>query len=107
VRGYTWWPLFDFVDWSHASNGRPIEEFWVRVDGPEGAMSVSPVRPPGKPGDAIGAFLRRMGVWRLAPRPDGTLDRIETAIVARLRTLAADGTGGVAAVGANPGGGSG
>ncbi|MDQ3694699.1 MAG: family 1 glycosylhydrolase [Chloroflexota bacterium] len=90
VRGYTWWPLFDFVDWSHASGGRPIEEFWVRVNGPNGSSTVAPVYPPGRPGDPIGAFLRRMGAWRLEPDPEGTLHRVETAVVDRMRALTAD-----------------
>lgn len=89
VRGYTWWPLFDFVDWSHASGGRTVEEFWVRTVRPDGAESISPVLPPGKPGDDIDAFLRRMGLWRLAPGPDGTLDRLETGVAGLVRTLTA------------------
>lgn len=89
VRGYTWWPLFDFVDWSYASGGRTVEEFWVRTTHPDGAETISPVHPPGKPGDDVGAFLRRMGLWRLSPRPDGTLDRLETGVVDRLRVLTA------------------
>jgi beta-glucosidase/6-phospho-beta-glucosidase/beta-galactosidase len=27
IRGFTWWPLLDFVDWSYASGGRNVEEF--------------------------------------------------------------------------------
>jgi beta-glucosidase len=105
VRGYTWWPLFDFVDWSHASGERTIEEFWVRVDGLDGSATVSPVHPPGRPGDPTGAFLRRMGAWQLSPRPDGTLDRVETPVVDRMRALTAGGPdGGALGVGTSVGG---
>ena len=89
VRGYTWWPLFDFVDWSYASGGRTVEEFWTRTDTPDGGDAIAPVEPPGGPGDDIDVFLRRMGLWRLASRPDGTLDRLETSVVDRMRTLSA------------------
>lgn len=91
VRGYTWWPLFDFVDWSHASSGRPVEEFWLRAAGTDGAISIAPVLPPAAPGDPVDAFLRRMGVWRLETRGDDTLHRVETAVVDRLRALTREG----------------
>ena len=42
VIGFTWWPLFDFVDWSWASGGQVVEEFYVRDD--PGAVP-HPVRP--------------------------------------------------------------
>jgi hypothetical protein len=91
VRGFTWWPLFDFVDWAHACGGRPIEEFLRRTVDPDGTPTLSPFLPPGAPGDGAAAFLRRMGAWRLAARPDGSLARIETPVVDRFRALAARG----------------
>jgi Beta-glucosidase/6-phospho-beta-glucosidase/beta-galactosidase len=57
VRGYTWWPLFDFVDWSWAAGGANVEEFEVDV-----------VRDPAR-GKAD--FLRRMGLIRLDDTADG------------------------------------
>lgn len=87
VRGLTWWPLFDFVDWAIAAGGRPVEEFWVRRPDDD-APALSPVHPPGRPGDPISTFLRRMGAWRLVAQPDGTLDRVETAVAGRIRELA-------------------
>ena len=62
VVGLTWWPLFDFVDWSWASGGDTVEEFFVRT-GPDG--SPVPVAPMGTPGGEIDPFLRRMGLYRL------------------------------------------
>ena len=106
VRGYTWWPLFDFVDWSHASGGRTVEEFWLRTAGADGAVSIAPSLPPAAPGAPIDAFLRRMGIWRLESRDDGSLHRVETAVVDHMRALTRDGvprTAAVATVGMGPG----
>ena len=48
IRGYTWWPIMDFVDWSFASAGRNVEEFVVddevvRARESVGASSKTPV----------------------------------------------------------------
>jgi beta-glucosidase/6-phospho-beta-glucosidase/beta-galactosidase len=90
VRGYAWWPLFDFVDWAHASGGRPVEEIMARTVDIRGATVLTPIRPPAGPDDSAAAFLRRMGLWRLSPRPDGTLERIETGVAERLRALTSE-----------------
>ncbi|MCU1525562.1 MAG: family 1 glycosylhydrolase [Microbacteriaceae bacterium] len=85
IRGYTWWPLLDFVDWSYASGGRNVEEFLVDDDviasrtssvGPAGVRAKTP-------------FLRRMGLVRLDERADGTLERTRTSAAERFATLAA------------------
>lgn len=74
IRGYTWWPLLDFVDWSFASGGRNVEEFQVDDDvvasrtfslSASGARSKTP-------------FLRRMGLVRLDESADGSLARTRT-----------------------------
>ena len=75
VRGLTWWPLFDFVDWSWGSGGAVVEEFWVRVNG-----VVTPVIPPPK-SEGLTSYFRRMGLWSLA-ESEGP--------IARVRTIAAD-----------------
>ena len=67
IRGYTWWPLFDFVDWSWAAGGANVEEFEVEV-----------IRDPAR---GRGDFLRRMGLVRLDETADG---------LARTPTVAAD-----------------
>lgn len=102
IRGYTWWPLFDFVDWSVASGGRTVEEFWKRDDDRDGA--IVPVEPPANPGDPVAAFLRRMGLWRLSSQPDGTLDRVETTVVDDMRARTAASRDGVTTAGAEVGG---
>lgn len=78
IRGYTWWPLFDFVDWSWAAGGRNVEEFLVAVTTVGGATDVAATPPLGDPAEGKTAFLRRMGVVRLDEQPDGTLHRTVT-----------------------------
>ncbi|WP_022901130.1 family 1 glycosylhydrolase [Humibacter albus] len=76
VRGYTWWPLVDFVDWSYASGGRNVEEFVVDESvvaartRPSAATSKTP-------------FLRRMGLVRLEEQADGSLLRVRTPAAER------------------------
>jgi beta-glucosidase len=85
ILGCTWWPMFDFVDWSIASAGRSIEEFLVRT-----ADETAPALVPslGSTGDDVASFLRRMGIWRLEPLVDGTLARRPTALVDAFRRVA-------------------
>jgi hypothetical protein len=78
IRGYTWWPLFDFVDWSWASGGRNVEEFIVERAGDGGEVQLGASPPLGDPAAGKSAFLRRMGLVRLDEQPDGTLARIPT-----------------------------
>ncbi len=91
VRGYTWWPLTDFVDWSWASGGRNVEEFLL--DGAPGTSSVD--QRFGDPVAGRAAFLRRMGLFALRPAPDGTLRRVRTAAA---DAFAAAATSGVVAL---------
>jgi hypothetical protein len=84
---YTWWPLFDFVDWGIAAGDRPLEDFLVRArkqDGTEvlvtNALTTSTI----PPGDGIAPWLKRMGLWRLEPSPTG-LERVEMAAARAFR----------------------
>jgi len=71
LRGITWWPLFDFVDWSWGSGGGVVEEFYTRING-----VISPVIPP--PHSAgIAAYFRRMGLWTLHENA-GVISRVHT-----------------------------
>ena len=79
VRGWTWWPVFDFVDWSYASGGENVEEFAVAPEVLAARQRVGGAKEP---------FLRRMGLVRLEERADGTLDRVETAAAAAFRAVA-------------------
>ncbi|MBT2502256.1 family 1 glycosylhydrolase [Curtobacterium sp. ISL-83] len=82
VRGSTWWPVFDFVDWSYASGGRNVEEFGVPDDvvAERRAAAASGAKTP---------YLRRMGLIRLEEQSDGSLERVETAAATRFRAITA------------------
>ncbi len=79
LRGYTWWPLFDFVDWSWAAAGANVEEFAVVLVGADGSTTVGPAPSLGDPADGKTPFLRRMGLVRLEETVDGRLDRVPTS----------------------------
>lgn len=81
VIGLTWWPLFDFVDWSWGSDGAVIEEFYTRIDG-----EVSPIVPPPF-AEGIGSYFRPMGLWRLQLNDDN-IERVPTIASAEFRRLA-------------------
>jgi hypothetical protein len=88
IVGLTWWPLMDFVDWSWASGGSVVEEFYRR-DGPGGPPH--PVSPLGTPGGPVVPFLRRMGLYRLDDVA-GKLERRRTSALDHFRRQAiADG----------------
>ncbi|PZE26028.1 family 1 glycosylhydrolase [Curtobacterium sp. MCBD17_028] len=76
LRGYTWWPLFDFVDWSYASGGRNVEEFAV----PDEVVAARVV------GGRKTPSLRRMGLVRLEEQADGSLQRVPTGAAAAFGT---------------------
>ena len=81
VRGYTWWPLLDFVDWSWAAGGRNVEEFAVAVRQADGSTTVTPAPPLGEPADGRTPFLRRMGLVRLdETSPAAPLRRTPTPV---------------------------
>ncbi|WP_144766151.1 family 1 glycosylhydrolase [Curtobacterium sp. 9128] len=80
VRGWTWWPVFDFVDWSYASGGRNVEEFAVAADVLAERAGSARKTP----------YLRRMGLVRLEEQPDGTLTRVPTAAASAYRNAAGD-----------------
>ncbi|MGN6324610.1 family 1 glycosylhydrolase [Pseudolysinimonas sp.] len=68
LRGYTWWPLVDFVDWSWAAGGRNVEEFQVPPEVVAERAASGSIEP----------YLRRMGLARLEER-DGVLHRVPDA----------------------------
>jgi beta-glucosidase/6-phospho-beta-glucosidase/beta-galactosidase len=56
VVGYTWWPLFHFVDWAYRESSGPAEDYLVA-----------------------------MGLYDLVPDDVGVLERVRTAAVDRFR----------------------
>jgi beta-glucosidase/6-phospho-beta-glucosidase/beta-galactosidase len=87
LRGYTWWPMLDFVDWSWAASGTNVEEFAVMQVLADGSTSIGPAPSLGDPADGKTAFLRRMGLIRLEERGDGSLDRVATPAADAFREL--------------------
>lgn len=86
IRGLTWWPLFDFVDWSFASGGSSVEEFLVAHPAGDGRR-YAPLPPMAPSGSGPEAYLRRMGLLRVEPDETG-LARIPTAASDLYRILA-------------------
>ena len=66
VRGLTWWPLLDFVDWSIASGGRNVEEFVLDAANSDDATAETFA----DPDDGLTPFFRRMGLLTLIEQPD-------------------------------------
>jgi beta-glucosidase/6-phospho-beta-glucosidase/beta-galactosidase len=87
VRGLTWWPVFDFVDWSFVGDGQSVEEFLVHHPDGDGVPALTMPLPLGDPSDGVTAFFRRMGLIRLEEAADGSLVRRETAAASAYRTL--------------------
>ena len=87
LRGYTWWPLFDFVDWSWAAGGSNVEEFIVARVAVDGTTVIGPAPPLGDPADGKNPFLRRMGLVRLDEHSDGALTRSPTPAADAFREL--------------------
>lgn len=93
LRGYTWWPVFDFVDWSWAADGANVEEFAVVRVLADGSSTVGPAPSLGDPADGKTAFLRRMGVIRLEEQADGSLERIPTPAADAFREISGGSAG--------------
>lgn len=74
VRGLTWWPLLDFVDWSIASGGRNVEEFVLDPQTSTDAATETFASTEG----GLEPFFRRMGLIELVEGPDGSIGRVPT-----------------------------
>ena len=89
LRGLTWWPLLDFVDWSFTAGGSSVEEFLIpNAKTPQESYTVQ--QPLGDPADGVEPFLRRMGLIRLEAGPDGVLDRLLTPSAHAFRVVSDD-----------------
>lgn len=90
LRGLTWWPLFDFVDWSFTAGGASVEEFLVS-DSESASATYTVQQPLGDPADGVEPFLRRMGLVRLQANAGGGLDRVATSSAKAFRSASSDG----------------
>ena len=89
IRGYTWWPLIDFVDWSYASGGRNVEEFVLDRTATDGATVPHAEQYFADASAGRATFFRRMGLLTLTEAPDGSLGRSTTAAARLFVALAA------------------
>lgn len=78
IRGYTWWPLVDFVDWSYASGGLNVEEFVTDTE------AAAHDEDGGAPSEAKPLFFREMGLITVDPHD---LSRISTAAATQFAAL--------------------
>lgn len=85
IRGLTWWPLIDFVDWSYIADGASVEEFVAGVFDPGRRELVAESIPRRNRNAGIPAFARRMGLFTLE---DDGLRRTATAAVEEFVQLA-------------------
>lgn len=88
--GYTWWPLFDLIDWSYRAGARPVEDFIARLGPPlldtdqlsrmmEGLGWSSLEHLP------LEAYLAPMGLWALEMSFEGTFKRVATGLEEQYR----------------------
>lgn len=89
VRGVTWWPLIDFIDWSVNAAGRSVEEFVGGVVDPATNELVAVPTPKRDVERGIDSLARRMGLLALAEDEHGSLTRRQTAVADRLKEFAA------------------
>ncbi len=84
--GYTWFPMFDLIDWVYRAGARPVEDFIARHEAP--ALYPQIIH---KMIDVMGwnsldnlpleAFLSPMGLYGLKMQFDGTFERVQTKLV--------------------------
>lgn len=103
--GYTWWPLFDLVDWSYRAGARPIEEFIARMGPPtldtkQVAGMIEAMRWNSLEQLPLEAYLAPMGLYSLQMQFDGTFARLATRLVEEYRSVVASGAEMVGEIGA-------
>lgn len=84
--GYTWWPLFDMIDWSYRAGARPIEDFIARMGPPALDMQqvsnmVNALKWQSLEHMPLEAYLAPMGLYELEMSFDGTFHRVHTPLV--------------------------
>lgn len=99
--GYTWWPLFDLIDWVYRSGARPVEDYMARHED----QNLDPQTLP-KMINHLGwntldnlpleAYLAPMGLYTLKMQFDGTFARILTPLVEEYREATSRSVGSIA-----------
>lgn len=94
--GYTWWPLFDMIDWSYRAGARPIEDFIARMGPPildlqQIAKMVDAMKWQSLERLPLEAYLAPMGLYSLEMQFDGTFGRVHTPLVDAYRAAVRDG----------------
>lgn len=84
--GYTWWPLFDMIDWSYRAGARPIEDFIARMGPPALDMQqvsrmVTALKWQSLERLPLEAYLAPMGLYTLEMNFNGTFERLHTPLV--------------------------
>lgn len=90
--GYTWWPLFDLIDWSYRAGARPIEEFVARqgphiLDMEQISTMVRAMGWNSLEQLPLEAYLAPMGLYSLRMQFDGTFARDYTPLVDEYREI--------------------
>ena len=102
--GYTWWPLFDLIDWSYRHGARPIEEFVARLgpetlDGAHLATAIATMGWARLEELPLESYLAPMGLYALEMQFDGTFARAATPLVPAYQRAIAAGPGAVGPLG--------
>lgn len=102
--GYTWFPMFDLIDWSYRAGARPIEEFIARMGPPlldmqQISMMVKAMGWNRLDQLPLEAYLAPMGLYSLRMQFDGTFARDSTPLVDEYQAIIARGLELVGSVG--------
>ena len=84
--GYTWWPLFDLIDWSYRHSARPLEEFVTRLgpatlDSSQIAAMIKTMKWTSLEQLPLQAYVAPMGLYELRMQFDGTFAREPSYLV--------------------------
>ncbi len=85
--GYTWFPMFDLIDWSYRQGARPLEEFFARLgpsvlDPDQLKAMINLMRWTTLEQLPLEAFIAPMGLYELKMQFDGTFARLSSPLVA-------------------------
>jgi beta-glucosidase/6-phospho-beta-glucosidase/beta-galactosidase len=102
--GYTWWPLFDLIDWSYRHSARPLEEFVTRLgpttlDSGQIAAMIKTMRWTALEQLPLQAYVAPMGLYELQMQFDGTFARVPSRLVDAYKHIVAAGPQAVGEIG--------